>query len=226
MIIKVCGMREPENIRAVSELGVDMIGFVFYRNSPRYASSVPSHVGLLPDYASISETESAARHNPLKVGVFMNEMPQNIITMAYNYKLDYIQVHGMNDEVMIDNLRRTLDGDIRPGIKFIKAIGISDICDIGMWRKYKGIADLLLFHTKNRACYNDEIKFDWSLLDSYDGDIPFIIGGGIGPEDAEALLSLNHPMLTGVDINSCFESSPAVKDISLLEPFVSKIRNR
>lgn len=226
MIIKVCGMREPENIRAVSELGVDMIGFVFYRNSPRYVSSVSSHVGLLPDYASISETESAARHNPLKVGVFVSEMPQNIITMAYNYKLDYVQLHGMNDDVMIDNLRRTLDVDIRPGIKFIKAIGISDIFDIEMWRKYKGVADLLLFHAKGSTCDDDATKFDWSLLDSYDGDIPFIIGGGIGPEDAEALLSLNHPMLAGVDINSRFESSPAVKDISLLEPFVSKIRNK
>lgn len=95
-----------------------------------------------------------------------------------------------------------------------------------MWRKYKGVADLLLFHAKGSTCDDDVTKFDWSLLDSYDGDIPFIIGGGIGPEDAEALLSLNHPMLAGVDINSRFESSPAVKDISLLEPFVSKIRNK
>ncbi len=217
-------MRAPENIREVSALGVDMLGFVFYKRSPRYVPSVPSRVGLLPDYASISEQDDVLRHGPSRVGVFVNEMPQNIITMVYNYKLDYVQLHGINDEIMIDNLRRTLDDAIRPGIKFIKAIGVSDVSDIEQWRRYKGVADILLFQAENGACCDCESKFDWSLLTNYDGDIPFIVGGGIGPEDADAVLSLSHPMMLGVDVNSRFESSMAFKDVSLLSKFVSKVK--
>lgn len=76
-------------------------------------------------------------------------MPQNIITMAYNYKLDYVQLYGKNDEIMINNLRLTLRDEICPGIKFIKAIGIADMEDVGLWRKYKNVADMLLFYPKN-----------------------------------------------------------------------------
>lgn len=225
MIIKVCGLRDPENIRAVMGLGADMIGLVFDRRNPRYVSSIPYNVGLLPDYASIQGHDLNEDGKVARVGVFGSDMPQNIITMAYNYKLDYVQLYGKNDEIMINNLRLTLRDEICPGIKFIKAIGIADMEDVGLWRKYKNVADMLLFYPKKQ--YGDDVdtKFDWSLLDYYDGDIPFIISGGIGPEDVENVLSLTHPCMAGIDINSRFETSPAVKDISLLKPFIESIRN-
>lgn len=96
MIIKVCGLRDPENIRAVMGLGADMIGLVFDRRNPRYVSSIPSNVGLLPDYASIQGHDLNEDGKVARVGVFGSDMPQNIITMAYNYKLDYVQLYGKN----------------------------------------------------------------------------------------------------------------------------------
>lgn len=226
MIIKVCGMREPDNIRDVVALGIDMVGLVFNKKSSRYVALKPSHAGLLPDYAGITVDNIAKWNNVVRVGVFGNDMPQNIITMAYNYKLDYIQLNGIGDEIMIDNLRRTLDRDICPGIKFIKAIGLADIHDVDLWRRYKDVADILLFYAEDSAFGDSDLRFDWSLLDGYDGDIPFIISGGIGPDDAERILAVSHPKMVGVNLNRCFESSPGIKDVGLLRKFIDEIRRR
>lgn len=225
MIIKVCGMREPENIRAVKALGVDMIGLVFSRRSPRYVASVPSCAGLLPDYACIDGDVMSEGSPVSRVGVFGSDMPQNIITAAYNYKLDYIQLHGKDDEIMIDNLRHTLRDDICPGIKFIKAIGISTSKDFELCHRYKGLADMFLFYGIDDVNRRSDVRFDWTLLDCYDMDIPFLLGGGIGPDDAVEMLSIKHPMMAGVNLNREFESDIAVKDTALLGKFISVVRN-
>lgn len=226
MIIKVCGMREPDNIRAVAALGVDMIGLVFSRKNPRYVSSIPSNAGLLPDYSCFDDGMTANSNAVARVGVFGSDMPQNIITAAYNYKLDYIQLYGKDDEIMIDNLRSTLCDEICPGIKFIKAVGIYNVEDFKQCDKYKGVADMFLFYGKDNVSGRSDVRFDWTLLDSYDGNIPFMISGGIGPDDAEAVLAIKHPMMIGVNLTKEFESSVAVKDVDSLKKFVSVIRNK
>jgi len=63
------------------------------------------------------------------------------------------------------------------------------------------------------------------VLDAYDGDVPFLLSGGIGPDDAERVKAFRHPMLAGIDLNSRFETSPGVKDPDLLATFIEKIRN-
>ena len=133
MKIKVCGMREAQNIEDVMALDIDMIGFIFYPKSSRYVSEISSHAGIIPDMASIDikrhKAENAARKIK-KVGVFVDDMPQNIVTRVYNYKLDYIQLHGSESVTYIDNLRRTLVPDIAPDIKIIKAISIREADDV------------------------------------------------------------------------------------------------
>ena len=109
-------MREPENVRDVENLGVDMIGFVFCADSERYVSMVSSNAGIIPDYAYGRQNGDEApacgavqESKPHRVGVFVDDMPQNIVTRIYNYNLDYVQLHGSETAVMIDNLRRTVD---------------------------------------------------------------------------------------------------------------------
>lgn len=227
MIIKVCGLREPDNIRAIMGLGVDMMGFIFCKSSKRYVASVPSHTGLLPDYAG--RTAAALRKNdtqmPKRVGVFVDEMPQNIITAVYNYHLDYVQLHGSESPVLIENLRRTIEPDIRRGVKFIKVISVGSEDDVKRWREYDGVADMLLFDTKGEAAGGNGCKFKWTVLDAYDGTIPFLLSGGIGLDDAENVLSFSHPAFAGIDLNSRFETAPGLKDVALLKAFISKIRN-
>lgn len=226
MKIKVCGMREPDNIRAVENLGVDMIGLIFWKKSPRYVVSVPSYAGTIPDYAGAAACKDGkgCGRNIGRVGVFVNEMPQNIITAVYNYGLDYVQLHGDESPTMIDNLRRTIDPDIHPGIKFIKAISVGAADDVKRWREYRDTADMLLFDTKGKSAGGNGLQFDWSVLDAYDGDIPFLLSGGIGPEDARKVLSFKHPRMLGIDLNSRFETAPAQKDVALLNKFINEIK--
>ena len=224
MKVKVCGLREPENIRDVEALGVDMVGFIFWKDSPRYVSMISANAGIIPDYAwDLTPRTSHLAPRTSNVGVFVDDMPQNIVTRVYNYKLDWVQLHGSESPVMIDNLKRTLIPDIKPDIKIIKAISINCKEDVEKWRQYQGHVDMLLFDTKCRTVGGSGEHFDWSVLNSYDGDIPFLLSGGIGPDDADRVKAFHHPQFAGIDLNSRFETSPGVKDINLLKEFLKKL---
>ncbi|MDD6495728.1 MAG: phosphoribosylanthranilate isomerase [Prevotella stercorea] len=218
MIIKVCGMRDADNIRDISALGVDMIGLIFYPPSPRYVQQFSSGAGIIPDYApDMGKT-------PLRVGVFVDDMPQNIVTRVYNYKLDYIQLHGNEPRETLENLRATIDPDIKPKIKIIKAISVSSAEDIKKYKEYVGAADLFLFDTKCKTVGGSGELFDWQVLQAYDGDVPFLLSGGIGPEDAERIQNFHHPKCIGIDLNSKFEIEPALKDVEKLKQFLVKVK--
>lgn len=220
-------MREPENIRAVEELGVDMIGFIFVPQSKRYVRMISSNAGILPDYADErqNETSAAGKKAPLRVGGFVDDMPQNIITRIYNYNLDYVQLHGDESAVMIDNLRRSVDPDIHKGLKIIKAISVASENDVKRWREYEGHADMLLFDTKGDEAGGNGRHFDWELLNAYDGNIPFLLSGGIDIDDALEIRKINNPMFAGVDINSRFETEPAVKDVEKIRNFIRLLKD-
>ncbi len=220
-------MREPENIRAVEELGVDMIGFIFVPQSKRYVRMISSNAGILPDYADErqNETSAAGKKAPLRVGVFVDDMPQNIITRIYNYNLDYVQLHCDESAVMIDNLRRSVDPDIHKGLKIIKAISVASENDVKRWCEYEGHADMLLFDTKGDEAGGNGRHFDWELLNAYDGNIPFLLSGGIDIDDALEIRKINNPMFAGVDINSRFETEPAVKDVEKIRNFIRLLKD-
>ncbi len=178
-------MRDAQNIREVSQLGVDMIGMIFYPKSPRYVEMQSSHAGIIPDYVKEDINIKSAK-SPARVGVFVDDMVQNIVTRVVNYHLDYVQLHGNEPREMCENLRLTLDPDIRPGIKIIKAISVSDASDIQKYKEYVGAVDLFLFDTKCKTVGGSGRQFDWQVLDQYDGEVPFLLSGGIGPEDDPA----------------------------------------
>lgn len=211
-------MRDADNIRDISALGVDMIGLIFYPPSPRYVQQFSSGAGIIPDYApDMGKT-------PLRVGVFVDDMPQNIVTRVYNYKLDYIQLHGNEPRETLENLRATIDPDIKPNIKIIKAISVSSAEDIKKYKEYVGAADLFLFDTKCKTVGGSGEQFDWQVLQAYDGDVPFLLSGGIGPDDAERIRNFHHPKCIGIDLNSKFEIEPALKDVEKLKQFLVKVK--
>lgn len=211
-------MRDADNIRDISALGVDMIGLIFYPPSPRYVQQFSSGAGIIPDYApDMGKT-------PLRVGVFVDDMPQNIVTRVYNYKLDYIQLHGNEPRETLENLRATIDPDIKPKIKIIKAISVSSAEDIKKYKEYVGAADLFLFDTKCKIVGGSGEQFDWQVLQAYDGDVPFLLSGGIGPDDAERIKNFHHPKCIGIDLNSKFEIEPALKDVEKLKQFLVKVK--
>lgn len=225
-------MRDAQNIREVSQLGVDMIGMIFYPKSPRYVEMQSSHAGIIPDYAkedigvsdSSENSSKDSSKTPARVGVFVDDMVQNIVTRVVNYHLDYVQLHGNEPREMCENLRSTLDPDIRPGIKIIKAISVSDALDIQKYKEYVGAVDLFLFDTKCKTVGGSGRQFDWQVLEQYDGEVPFLLSGGIGPDDASRLHAFHHPKCIGIDLNSRFEIEPGVKDVEKLKGFLNEIQ--
>ena len=212
-------MREGENIRQVAELGVNWIGMIFWDKSPRNVTMIPTYAGIIPDRGSDIGSFKAKR-----VGVFVDEMPQNIITRVVNYKLDLVQLHGHETPTLIRNLRRTLDPDIRPGVQFIKAISVGSCNDIAAYKDYADCVDYFLFDTKCPTVGGSGSQFDWSVLEAYDGDVPFLLSGGIGPDDAERVRNFHHPKCIGIDLNSRFETEPGLKNITKLKQFLEQLK--
>ena len=200
MIIKVCGMREADNIRATEQLGVDWLGFIFWPNSSRYVATLPTY---LP---------SAAK----RVGVFVDASIEDVTNKASDYQLDIIQLHGHERREYVSEIRNR-------GLTVMKAISISNRDDIATSKVYEGIANYFLFDTKCKTVGGSGEHFDWSVLNAYDGSTPFLLSGGIGPDDVERVRNFCHPECIGIDLNSRFEISPALKDINKLKQFILQL---
>ena len=96
--------------------------------------------------------------------------------------------------------------------------------DIQKYKEYVGAVDYFLFDTKCKTVGGSGQQFDWQVLDEYDGDVPFLLSGGIGPEDASRILSFHHPRSVGIDLNSRFEIEPGLKDVEKLKEFLLKVK--
>lgn len=226
-------MREPENIRAVENHGVDIIGFVFCPDDKRYVRMVSSRAGIIPDRVQKdmlrdNSPQGKATGNVngyvVRAGVFADDMPQNIITRIYNYGLDYVQLNGAELPLMIDNLRRSVDPDIHAGLKIIKSVTIASSADIKRCSEYYGHVDMFRFCLQSPLENGIDKPADWSLLEEYDGDVPFLLGGSIGMGDVGNIRNVDHPMFAGVDLDTGFETSPAVKDVDKIAAFVRQLR--
>lgn len=204
--IKVCGMRQSDNIHAVEALGIHLMGFIFWPQSSRYVSQRPDY---LPTRCK-------------RVGVFVNAEPTDVLRHAVDYGLDYLQLHGQERPDYIRRLRAACD-DKGLTTAIIKAFNIATPSDLQTTESYQGLTDLFLFDTKAQLAGGNGKKFDWSILDAYHGSTPFLLSGGIGPDDAEALRSFHHPQFIGIDLNSRFEVAPAVKNIQKLKSFLSQL---
>lgn len=224
MIIKICGMRDADNIREVAALGIDWMGFDFRPESPRYVQQISSRAGIIPDYSSLKDQQVVA--SVKRVGVFADDMPQNIVTRVYNYQLDVVQLQGDESPVMIENLKHTLDPDIRPGVKVMKAIHVNSAEDFQVCQEFESVVDYFLFDLSATETDGSSKHADWNLLKDYKGQVPFLLGGALGADDVADILSFRHPRLVGVNLNTNFESEPAVKDVALLQTTINQLRKK
>lgn len=200
MVIKVCGMREPENIREAEALGIDLMGFIFWPKSSRFVSERPAY---LPTRCK-------------RVGVFVDEQIGEVQRIAGEYVLDIIQLHGHESPDYIRQLHLSCS--------LIKAFNIAAIDDFTACIPYEGLVDYFLFDTKGQRVGGNGQKFDWSVLKAYRGQTPFLLSGGIGPDDALRIKAFCHPRYAGIDLNSRFELSPGLKDIDSIKRFLEKVK--
>lgn len=197
-------MKYPDNIADLMKLPVDMMGLIFYPRSPRYIGD---------EEVFIEKAETQAK----RVGVFVNEETKIIEQKVMQYHLDYVQLHG-NESVQTCRGLNSL-------IPVIKAFSISDQSDFAQTKDYEGACRFFLFDTKTTNYGGSGRKFDWGILDNYDGKTPFLLSGGITAEDVQVIKEIKHPMLYGIDLNSRFEVTPGLKNINLLEQFIKEIKS-
>jgi phosphoribosylanthranilate isomerase len=199
--IKVCGMRDPDNLERVCSLGPDFVGFIFYRGSKRFVGDRPDPLlfDLVPPEIS-------------RVGVFVNEELASLKKLFGKHSLNMVQLHGHESP---EYCRQVMEA----GIPVIKALAPDSLL-----KDYAGAVQYFLFDTPGAGWGGTGKKFDWKLLEGRSIPGHFLMSGGIGPEDAAAIRQLGHEKLRGVDVNSRFELSPGVKDIRLLEEFMKELK--
>ena len=202
MTVKVCGMREAGNIAEVARLAPDFMGFIFYEPSPRNACGMPP------------EALDALSPETKRVGVFVDAPKEHVLAIAQKYALDLVQLHGSESPEMCAELRLSL------GVA--KAFGIGSLEDVARTAAYEGTCDLYVFDTAASTHGGTGRKFDHSLLVSYEGNTPYLLSGGIGPEDTAAAPS--DPRCAGFDINSRFETAPGIKDPEAIAKFMQTVK--
>lgn len=201
MIIKVCGMRDAANIEAVEALKPTMMGFICWDKSPRYVSRRPLYMPVC-----------------LKTGVFVDADADYIVSKVRELSLDYIQLHGSESPEFCTQIKNIT------GLKVIKAVPVKDASFAELAELYTKAADLLLFDTKCSCKGGSGEQFDWTLIDTYQGSLPFLLSGGIGADDAIRIKEIKNPCFAGIDLNSRFEISAALKDVEKLRSFINQIR--
>ncbi|MEB0262316.1 MULTISPECIES: phosphoribosylanthranilate isomerase [unclassified Mucilaginibacter] len=197
MKIKVCGLKYSDNIKAVEALAPDYMGFICYEKSPRF-------IGGMDDEELINIPTDI-----IKVGVFVDEDADSISKMIYKYKFDAIQLHGSESPEFCDMYKHE--------VQVIKAFGVDKHFDFTRLDAYKNNVDYFLLDTKTPVHGGSGMVFDWGVLNKYKLDVPFFLSGGLSLDNLEEIKKIKHSAFYGVDLNSKFELSPALKDISKLK---------
>jgi phosphoribosylanthranilate isomerase len=205
--IKVCGMRESQNILALAELQPDFMGFIFYEKSARFTGDILD-----------KKTLRSLPKNIKKTGVFVNEKLEIIVGICKEYDLDFIQLHGNETLEFCRKLKNE-------GLKIIKVFSVDNSFDFAETAPFETFIDYFLFDTKADGGYGGHGKtFDWQVLDNYAGEKPFLLAGGISLENLEDLKNIRNKNFAGIDVNSKFEISPANKNMEALIELFEKIR--
>ncbi len=201
MIIKVCGLRENEQIKQLDKLSsVNWLGSIFYNQSKRYVDASSKN---------ISESK--------KVGVFVNEKLLKMNEIAIKNNLDILQLHGSETPEICASLK------LRYFI--IKAFGIDDNFNFDQLKEYENSVDYFLFDTKTIDHGGSGRQFNWQVLQKYKLKTPFLLSGGINANSVNEIKEFNHHSFVGIDLNSGFENAPGDKNIEKIKQFIEELEN-
>ena len=204
--IKVCGLNNQYNIEQLQMLPINYMGFIFYKNSPRFFDSSISLDGI-----------KNSSENIKKVGVFVNEMSETVLKLVKEHQLEVIQLHG--DESV------HACAELYGHAIVIKAFRINDGFDFNDLENYLPYVDCFLFDTDTKNYGGSGEQFNWQKLYEYKFHKPFFLSGGIDIDSIEKIKALNHSQLYAIDLNSKFEIEPGKKDINKLKNFIIKLKN-
>ena len=195
--IKVCGMRDLNNITQVAALEPDYMGFIFYAPSPRYVGG---------DFTLMDKSTPAMK----RVGVFVNADNDEIVKQSRAVGFDHVQLHGNESVQQADKLKEL-------GFTVIKVFSVDDDFDFALTKQFTPAVDFFLFDTKGKFHGGNARTFNWKVLSRYDQDVPFFLSGGLSVENIDDISSLEGMNLHALDVNSGAEQAPGFKDVKKLE---------
>lgn len=211
--LKICGMKYEDNMKAVSELQPDYLGFIFYKKSSRFFDTV------------IPEVPKGIK----KTGVFVNASIEDILKKVKLHGLQAIQLHGHENPEFCKELKEMCHIERSRDVEIIKVFSIKDEFDFSVLEAHEETVDYFLFDTKGKLPGGNGVTFDWTVLENYPSKKPFFLSGGIGletiPKLKEFLNSKASKYCHALDINSKFEIVPGLKDIEQLKSFKKHILN-
>jgi len=203
LLIKVCGMKEPDNILQLLELPIQYMGHIFYQKSARYVG----------DLANLDISK-----NIKKTGVFVNSSIAEILESVNRLSLKAVQLHGDETAEMASTLKSE-------GLEVIKAFGIDEEFDWNQLESFVDHVDFFLFDSKSPAYGGTGKAFNWQKLKEYPFEKPYFLSGGLSLENLEEAINFEDKRLVGLDLNSKFEIEPGLKDIEKLKLALKIIRN-
>lgn len=213
MKIKVCGMRDPENIVELAKLNPDYLGLIFYSPSKRFVGN--------PDKELLNSLPKSIK----LVGVFVDEVMEVVLNKIKEYDLSAIQLHGSESFIYCQQLKNELSIQMpSKKIDLLKAFGLSNSFDFAVLKPFVDVVDYFLFDTKTTEHGGSGLTFDWQILREYLEEKPFFLSGGLAPENIQEIHNLGLDQLYGLDLNSKFESAPGLKNIESLQSTFEIIR--
>ena len=206
--LKVCGLTKLDQIVELVQMNIDFLGFIFYEKSPRYVLNA----------LTLNEIKSIQHRG--KVGVFVNENIPTILEISEKAGLNYIQLHGDENEDFIIELRQNLKEEV----KIIKVFRIPIVIPRNeeSQRFFTSLLavqndiDYVLFDTDSKSFGGTGKTFDWQILNELEINIPYFLSGGISEENIENLKQLEQQPFA-LDINSKVEIEPGNKNINKIK---------
>ncbi|MBG0744116.1 MAG: phosphoribosylanthranilate isomerase [Cylindrospermopsis raciborskii KL1] len=206
MRVKICGITQPQQSLAITQLGATALGFICVPSSPRYVS--------------IEQINLATSHVPDhvdKIGVFANSTIFEIIKVVSSSSLTGVQLHGDETPLFCEELRQVL-----PNIELIKAFRVRSWEQLETTPNYTGCVDTLLLDAYHPQLLGGTGKtLDWQVLQSFRPDLPWFLAGGLTPDNLLTALTQIHPH--GIDLSSGVERSPGDKDLDKVALLFSRI---
>ena len=199
--IKICGITNRNDAINAIQFGASAIGFIFYKNSPRY---ITKHNA----YSIIK----SIKEDIIKVGVFVNETKSNIEMIANDISLDVLQLHGNESPEFCDNIN----------FPIIKALHIKNSIDKEKINKYN--VDAFLFDTYKKNLFGGSGEsFSWGMIEKININKPIILSGGVNIKNIKDAVSIKN--ISAVDINSGIEKSPGIKDKNKMKNLMNLIKD-
>jgi len=198
--IKFCGLTRAEDVDVAVGLGVDFIGLVFAARSPRRLD--------------LAQARAFRARIPAQIGavaLVMDQTGDEVRAILDQVRPDVLQFHGEEDEAYCSSF----------GMPYFKAVAMGGDASTEAWAGYASAAGLLLDSHARGGGGGTGRTFDWSRIPP-SLDRPFLLAGGIGPDNVFDAIEAVHPW--GLDVSSGIEAAPGEKDAAKMRRFVEEVR--